>query len=66
MSTNTRNRVPIALLVELRSDVERMPEDNRERPILGVPLPLVSIDGAAASAPSKVAIALDRMGLQLK
>ena len=58
--------IPIALLVELRSDVERMPEDNRERPILGVPLPLVSIDGAAASAPSKVAIALDRMGLQLK
>ena len=58
--------IPIALLVELRSDVERMPDDNRERPILGVPLPLVSIDGAAASARSKVAIALDRMGLQLK
>ena len=58
--------VPVALLVELRSDVERMPDDNRERSILGVPLPIVSIDATAASAASKVAIALDRMGLQLK
>jgi len=58
--------VPVALLVELRSDVERMPDDNRERPILGVSLPMVSIDAATASAASKVEIALDRMGLTLK
>ena len=36
------------------------------RPILGVKLPLISIDAMAASAPSKVALALDRMGLPLK
>jgi serine kinase of HPr protein (carbohydrate metabolism regulator) len=58
--------VPVALLVELRSDIQRMPDDSRERLILGVPLPLVSIDAMAASAPSKVAMALDRMGLTLK
>ena len=58
--------VPLALLVELRTDIERMPDDGRERPILGVPLPLISIDPTAASAASKVAIALDRMGLKLK
>jgi serine kinase of HPr protein (carbohydrate metabolism regulator) len=57
--------VPVALFVELTSDIQRLPDDNRERPILGVPLPLISIDAMAASAPSKVALALERMGLKL-
>jgi serine kinase of HPr protein (carbohydrate metabolism regulator) len=56
--------VPVALLVELTSEIQRLPDDSRERPILGVPLPLISIDAMAASAPSKVALALDRMGLK--
>jgi serine kinase of HPr protein (carbohydrate metabolism regulator) len=56
--------VPIALLVELTSEIQRLPDDNRQRPILGLPLPLISIDAMAASAPSKVALALDRMGLK--
>ncbi|MEO7239926.1 MAG: aldolase [Sphingomicrobium sp.] len=56
--------VPVALLVELTSDIQRLPDDNRERPLLGVALPLISIDAMAASAPSKVALALDRMGLK--
>ncbi len=59
------NDVPVALLVELTSDIQRLPDDSRERPILGVPLPLISIDAMTASAPSKVALALDRMGLKL-
>ena len=58
------DNVPVALLVELASDFKRLPDDGRERPILGVPLPLVSIDAMAASAPSKVALALDRVGLK--
>ncbi|MEO6581183.1 MAG: aldolase [Sphingomicrobium sp.] len=58
--------MPVALLVDLTSDIQRMPDDSRERPILGVALPLISIDAMAASAPSKVAVALDRMGLQLR
>src|SRR5438045_3821680 len=40
--------VPIALLVELTSDIQRLPDENRERPILGVKLPLISIDAMAA------------------
>jgi len=60
------NDMPVALLVELTSDIQRLPDDNRERPILGVSLPLISIDAMAASAPSKVALALDRMGLKLR
>ena len=56
--------VPVALIVELTSEIPRMPDDSRERPILGVRVPLITIDAITASAPSKVAIALDRMGLK--
>jgi serine kinase of HPr protein (carbohydrate metabolism regulator) len=56
--------VPVALLVELTSEIQRLPDDSRERPILGLRLPLISIDAMTASAPSKVALALDRMGLK--
>jgi len=56
------DNVPVALLVELTSDIQRLPDDSRERPVVGVPLPLISIDAWTASAPSKVALALDRMG----
>lgn len=58
--------VPVALLVELTGDIERMPDDSRERPILGVSIPLVTIDAMTASASAKVVLALDRLGLQLK
>ena len=56
--------VPVALVVELTSQITRLPDDSRERLVLGVRLPLVSIDAATASAPSKVALALDRLGLR--
>lgn len=66
MDMETVSDVPVALLVELTSDIQRLPDDSRERPVLGVPLPLISIDAMTASAPSKVALALDRLGLPLK
>src|SRR6266581_2564670 len=53
--------IPVALLVELTSEIQRLPDENRERPVLGIKLPLISIDAMTASAPSKVALALDRM-----
>jgi serine kinase of HPr protein (carbohydrate metabolism regulator) len=56
--------VPVALVVELTSEITRLPDDSRERLVLGVRLPLVSIDATTASAPSKVALALDRLGLK--
>jgi serine kinase of HPr protein (carbohydrate metabolism regulator) len=56
--------LPVALVVELTSQIERIPDDSRERLILGIRLPLISIDAMTASAPSKVAIALDRLGLK--
>ena len=62
VDVETVNDVPVALLVLLMSDIERLPDDDNNRQILGVPLPVVSIDAMAASAPSKVVLALDRMG----
>ena len=35
-----------------------------ERVILGVSVPLISVDAQTASAASKVALALDRLGLK--
>jgi serine kinase of HPr protein (carbohydrate metabolism regulator) len=62
---DTVNDVPVALFVELTSEIMRLPDDRRERPVLGVNLPLVSVDALTASAASKVALALDRLGLKL-
>ena len=58
------NDVPIGLYVELTSEITRLPDDWRERPILGVLLPLVSVDALTASAACKVSLALDRLGLK--
>ena len=56
--------VPVSLLVELRSDIERLPDDSQSRSILGIEVPVVSVDAMTASAASKVAIALDWLGLR--
>ena len=56
--------VPVALVVELTSDIQRLPDDDRERLILGTSIPFISVDAMTASAPSKVALALDRLGLK--
>jgi serine kinase of HPr protein (carbohydrate metabolism regulator) len=56
--------VAVALAVELTSAIQRLPDDSRERMICGLGVPLISIDALTASAPSKVAIALDRFGLK--
>ena len=57
--------VPVCLYVELANEIERLPDDGRERVLLGLTIPLVCIDALSASAPAKVGIALDRLGLKL-
>lgn len=61
----TATDIPIALFVELTNEIQRLPDDSRERLVLGVGVPLISVDAMTASAPSKVALALDRLGLPL-
>lgn len=56
--------VPVALVVELTSDIQRLPDDSRERMICGMTVPLISVDALTASAAAKVALALDRFGLK--
>ena len=58
------DNAPLALVVELTSDVQRLPDDSRERLILGKGVPLINVNAMEASAPSKVALALDRLGLK--
>ena len=56
--------VPVALVVELTGELLRLPDDSRERLILGVRLPLISVDALTASAAAKVVLGLDRLGLR--
>jgi serine kinase of HPr protein (carbohydrate metabolism regulator) len=56
--------MPVALVVELTGDMLRLPDDDRERLILGASIPLVSVNPVTASASSKVVVALDRLGLK--
>lgn len=60
----TVSDMPVAMVVELTSDIQRLPDDSRERLILGIGIPLINVDAMTASAPSKVALALDRLGLK--
>jgi len=62
---DTVTDVPVALFVELTGEIRRLPDEGRKRQILGIELPVVSIDPTAVSAATKVVLALDRMGLRL-
>lgn len=62
----TVERAPVALMVELTSDLIRLPDDSHIRDILGIAVPLINVDAMTASAPSKVALALDRLGLKFR
>ena len=55
--------VPLALAVELTSDMARMPDESRERTFLSISIPLVSIDAMTPSATAKVALALQHFGV---
>ena len=56
--------VPVALVVELTGDMQRLPDDSQMRLILGASVPLVNVNALTASAPAKVVVALDRLGLK--
>ncbi|MGJ3649831.1 HPr kinase/phosphorylase [Sphingomonas sp. GlSt437] len=53
--------VPVALVVMLTDDVERLPADPPSRRIAGVSVPAAEIDPRAASAAIKVELALRRV-----
>lgn len=61
---DTTNDVPVALAVELASEMQRLPDEGRERLILGLPVPVVTVNADTASAVAKVVVALDKLGLR--
>ena len=61
----TADDLPVALFVELTNKIQRLPDDSRERLVLDLAIPLISVDAMTASAPAKVALALDRLGLRI-
>ena len=58
-----RDGLPVALLVGLGAAVDRLPAEGLSRIVAGVPLPYIGLAGLEASAPIKVELALDRLGL---
>ena len=63
VDVETAGEAGVCLVVELTSEIDRIPDDGQGRLILGVAVPLVSIDAMSASAAAKVSLALDRIGL---
>lgn len=54
-------RVPVALVVCLSDQVERMPEEGEIRTIAGVVVPMITLNAREASAAIKVGLALARV-----
>lgn len=59
----TAGAVPVALFVDLDAAVERLPEPDAARIIAGIAIPLMALGSLEASAPIKVELALDHIGL---
>jgi len=53
----------VALMIDLRQDIERMPADPEMRSIAGADIPVVRLWAFEASAPIKVELALRTAGL---
>ena len=54
--------VAVCLWVELTNEIKRLP-DGENRNVLGLEIPEIGLDALTASAPLKVELALDRLGL---
>ena len=57
------SEAPLALVVDLAQHVDRMPGDPDEWIIAGAPLPVIKLSPFEASAPIKVELALNAVGL---
>lgn len=55
------DRRPVALLIDLIDEVERMPLDPQKRRIAGIDVPVIALNGLHASGPIKVEMVLKRL-----
>jgi serine kinase of HPr protein (carbohydrate metabolism regulator) len=65
LSFETASDAPVCLVVDLSREVERMPEAAERISIAGMMVPVVALASPEASAPVKVELALERIGLLL-
>ena len=60
----TASDQPVSLFVDLDRDVDRLPAPDRTIRIAGVDVPAMAANGLEASAPIKIELALDQIGLR--
>ncbi|MDQ8755021.1 HPr kinase/phosphatase C-terminal domain-containing protein [Sphingosinicella sp. LHD-64] len=56
--------VPVALIVDLGLEPERLPSEGETRTLAGISVPVIGLAGLEASAPIKVEAALKLFGLK--
>ncbi len=64
LDVEAAGETPVALVVDLTEDGARLPDAGTCRSFLGIDIPLVAMDARSASAAAKVALALDKLGLE--
>jgi serine kinase of HPr protein (carbohydrate metabolism regulator) len=57
--------IPVCLMVDLSLGVERLPERRETLSIAGIQVPVVAVNALEASAPLKVEVALEQLGLKV-
>ncbi len=57
--------IPVCLMVDLSLGVERLPERRETLNIAGIQVPVVAVSALEASAPLKVEVALEQLGLKV-
>jgi serine kinase of HPr protein (carbohydrate metabolism regulator) len=66
VDASTVDEAPVSIIVEISSDIQRLPDEGQSRTILGIEVPMIRLDGLEASAPAKVELALNLLGLGAK
>ena len=65
LKMETASDIPVCLMVDLSSAVERMPAAGGVQRVAGVEIPAISVNALEASAPVKVEVALEHIGLKV-
>ena len=65
LKMETASDIPVCLMVDLSSVVERLPAAGGVQRVAGLEIPTISVNALEASAPVKVEVALEHIGLKV-
>ena len=65
LKMETASDIPVCLMIDLSSAVERMPRTGEVQRVAGLEIPTISVNALEASAPVKVEVALEHVGLKV-